>query len=275
MSEFLELRRGDAPLIVSFPHTGTDVPSALEPRFASPWIARKDADHWVHLLYDFAQELGATTLRTRLSRSVIDVNRDPSGASLYPGQNTTELCPLATFDGEALYARGQEPTPDEIAERRSAYFDPYHAALRAELERLQSKAPRVVVYDAHSIRSRVPRLFQGELPVLNIGTFDGKSCAAELSNAVERCCALDARFSHVLNGRFRGGWITRHYGAPARGVHAVQMELACRGYLVEPESFTPDNWPPPYAAGRAAGLQTVLRAVLQACLDFARNRSSP
>lgn len=268
MSAFLEIRRGVAPLLVSFPHTGTELPAGLEPRFVSPWLARKDADHWVHLLYDFAHALGATTLRTRIGRSVIDVNRDPSGASLYPGQITTELCPLATFEGEALYRPGQEPDAEEIAERRAAYFDPYHAALRGELERLRASSREVVLYDAHSIRSRLPRLFSGELPVLNIGTFDGNSCAAELAEAVERCVA-DPRFNHVVNGRFRGGFITRHYGEPKRGVHAVQMELACRGYLSEPEAVSPDNWPPPYAAERAAALQSVLAAVLRACLDFA------
>jgi N-formylglutamate deformylase len=267
MNDWLELERGSAPLIVSFPHTGSELPAELERRMVSPWLARKDADHWVHLLYHFAAGLGATTLRTRISRSVIDVNRDPSGASLYPGQNTTELCPLTTFDGEALYKVGERPSASEIAERRASFFEPYHGALAAEIERLRAQHSRVVLYDAHSIRSRVPRLFAGVLPVLNIGTFDGKSCDRALSDAVQASCA-HPEFDCVVNGRFKGGWTTRHYARPEHGVHTLQMELACRGYMDEPEVPNPGNWPPPYDPERAAALESVLGAVLRACLDW-------
>jgi N-formylglutamate deformylase len=273
VSSWLEVRRGDAPLVVSFPHTGTEIPSAIEGQLVSSWLARKDADWWVHLLYDFVASLGVTTIRTNLSRTVIDVNRDPSGASLYPGQATTELCPTTTFDGEPLYREAAAPDEQEIGVRRARYFQPYHDALDAEIGRLRVLHPRVVLYEAHSIRSRVPRLFDGELPNFNIGTNSGTSCAAELTSAIERACDRTA-YTRVTNGRFKGGWTTRHYGSPARGVHAVQMELACRGYMSEPtEPFTPANWPPAYDPARAAAMRAALTDVIQACLAFATEPS--
>jgi formiminoglutamase len=272
--EWLSVHHGNAPLVVSFPHTGIEIPDAIETRLVSPWLARKDADHWVDVLYDFAHELGATTIRTALSRTVIDVNRDPSGASLYPGQVTTGLCPLETFDGEPLYHPGQEPGPDEVTQRRADYFEPYHAALAGELERKRADFGCVVLYDAHSIRSRMPRLFEGLLPQFNIGTNNGASCDPALTAAIEKSCATSG-FSRVTNGRFRGGWITRHRGHPAGGVHAVQMELSMRGYLAEPDGpLNPDNWPAPLDDTLAARLRVALRDVLDACLDFANARRS-
>ena len=268
MTGWLEIHRGDAPVIVSFPHTGTDIPAELEPCLLSPWLARKDADWWVNRLYDMARGLGATTVRTNLSRTVIDVNRDPSGASLYPGQATTDLCPLTTFDGEPLYRPGRAPDAAAIARRRASWHEPYHAALLAEVQRTREKHARVVLYDAHSIRSRVPRLFEGELPNLNIGTYRGASCDPVLTQRIEAGCE-DPRFTRVTDGRFVGGWTTRRYGNPAHGVHAVQMELACRGYLDEPVIPDAGNWPPPYDPGRAAPLRALLERVLRACVDFA------
>lgn len=267
--DWLEVTRGDAPLVVSFPHTGAEIPPDIEARLVSPWLARKDADWWIHRLYDFAADQGATLVRTAISRTVIDVNRDPSGASLYPGQATTELCPTTTFDGEPLYKDGQGPDAAEIARRRAAYFEPYHAALSAELERLRARHGKVVLYEAHSIRSRIPRLFDGELPNFNIGTNSGASCDPVLTDAVEAACDASG-FSHVTNGRFKGGWTTRHYGRPDDGVHAVQMELACRGYMDEPDGApAPDAWPPPYDPDRARFMRGALTQVLNACLDFA------
>jgi N-formylglutamate deformylase len=274
VTDWLEIRRGPAPLILSFPHTGTVIPAALKSRLESPWLSRKDADWWVHELYDeLAQALGATTVRTAISRSVIDVNRDPEGKSLYPGQATTDLCPLTTFDGERLYRPESEPGSLEVIARRKRHFEPYHAALATEIERLRSRHGCVVLYDAHSIRSRVPRLFDGLLPHLNIGTYDGASCDAALTHEVERACD-GTEFSRVTNGRFRGGWTTRHYGQPSRGVHALQMELACRGYLDEPDgTVDSSNWPQNYDRLRAEPLRQVLGKVLQACLDFAHSAS--
>ncbi|HEX2137407.1 MAG TPA: N-formylglutamate deformylase, partial [Microvirga sp.] len=262
---FLSVRQGEAPLIVSLPHTGTEIPESLAARLVSPWLARKDTDWWIERLYDFAGDLGATVLRTAISRTVVDVNRDPSGASLYPGRATTELCPSTTFDGEPLYRSGETPDAAEIAERRTRYFEPYHAALAAEIARLRERHGRVVLYDCHSIRSVIPRLFAGELPHFNVGTNDGASCDGTLQDLVAQACAATP-FSSVVNGRFKGGWITRRYGAPQGGVHAVQMELACRGYMDEPEDVTPETWPTPYDPARAASMRDALTHVLQAVL---------
>jgi formiminoglutamase len=270
--EWLSVHHGPAPLVVSFPHTGTEIPEAIETQLVSPWLARKDTDFWVDVLYDFAHEMGATTIRTALSRTVVDVNRDPSGASLYPGQVTTGLCPLETFDGEPLYKSGNEPGPAEVLRRRTEYFEPYHTALAVELERKRADFGCVVLYDAHSIRSRMPRLFDGVLPQFNIGTNQGTSCDPALTAAVEKACDTSG-FSRVTNGRFRGGWITRRCGNPAVNIHALQMELAMQGYLQEPEgTLNRANWPAPLDDARAARLRVALRDLLDACIQFANAR---
>lgn len=267
MSDWLTVHRGEAPLVVAMPHTGTDLPAGIAPPFVSEWDARRDADWSIDKLYDFARDMGATVVRTAISRSVIDVNRDPSGASLYPGMATTGLCPTENFDGAPLY-RGGGPDPIEIARRREQYFDPYHAAISEELGRLRAAHGRVVLYDAHSIRSLIPRLFEGELPQFNIGTNDGATCAPELARVVAAMCEMAD--STVVNGRFKGGWTTRQYGRPENGVHAIQMELSMRGYLREPEQPTPDNWPVPFDPQFAAPMTGVLKDVLAACIAFAQ-----
>lgn len=270
MTSWLTVKRGEAPLIVSFPHTGTDIPAALESRLVSPWIARKDADWWVDKLYDFALGLGATWVHTSISRTVIDVNRNPSGASLYPGQQTTELCATTTFDGEPLYKQGAELQPAEIVERRAQYFDPYHAALEGEIARLRQIHPIVVLYDCHSIRSVIPRLFDGALPNFNIGTNSGKSCDPALQTAVEAQCAR-TDFSWIANGRFTGGWVTRSHGNRQAGVHTVQMELACRGYMREEAGPVGEGaWPTPYDPVYAQPMRDALTLILKSCLSFAR-----
>jgi formiminoglutamase len=270
---WLVVRQGHAPLIVSFPHTGVDIPPDIEADLVSSWLGRKDADWWVDRLYDFAESLGATTIRTAISRVVIDVNRDPSGASLYPGRATTELCPTTTFDGEPLYRAGRSPRDADIAERRRLYFDPYHRAIAAEIERLRACHDRVVLYDAHSIRSLVPRLFDGVLPHLNIGANGRTSCDARLTAAVEGICQASP-FSSVTDGRFKGGYITRRYGSPPDGVHAIQLELACRGYMDDPPSpLNPDAWPTPYDLEHAAPMRAVLTETLTACIAFARDNA--
>ena len=261
----ITVTRADTPLILAMPHGGTDL-AGLDDAFASSWLARRDAD-W-HIAELYAGLADATVVATGISRSVIDVNRDPSGASLYPGQATTDLCPTTSFDGDPLY-RTAAPDAAEIARRRAAYFDPYHAALGQEIERLRQRHERVVLYDCHSIRSRIPRLFDGELPVFNIGTNGGATCDPELRDGVAAICAGSGR-GHVVDGRFRGGWTTRHYGQPETGVHAIQMELAIRAYLPEPEAVTPDNWPPAYDPAVAAPLRATLADILTACLEFAR-----
>lgn len=261
--DWLEVVRGEAPLVVALPHTGTDL-ADVEDSFRSPELARRDADWWVDRLYGFARDLGASVIRTAISRSVVDVNRDPSGASLYPGQATTELCPTTTFDGEPLYD-GAGPDAAEVARRVERWFLPYHAALTGEIARLRVRHERVVLYDAHSIRSHVPRLFEGELPVFNIGTFGGVSCSPALSSAVREIC-MGSGQSHVLDGRFKGGWTTRNYGEPGKGVHAIQMELAMRGYLDEEA-----GWPPVFEDARAAPMAAVLSAILRCCIGFAED----
>jgi formiminoglutamase len=261
---FLKYSRGEAPLILSIPHAGTQIPDWLQPRLKSLWLARKDADWWLPELYAFAAVLDVTILRTEVSRTVIDVNRDPSGASLYPGQATTGLCPLTSFDDEPLYLPGSEPDDAEIQRRRVAYFEPYHAALTAEIARLRRLHPVVMLYDCHSIRSEIGTLFDGVLPNFNIGTNDGKACDAAITERVAAICAAATEFSHVVNGRFKGGFITRHYGAPALGVNALQMELACRGYMDEPQMPGPENWPSPIIP--SAPVLPVLKTIIESLL---------
>jgi len=271
--DWLMVTRGEAPLVVSLPHTGTEIPAKYERGLVSPWLARKDADWWIERLYGFAAGLGATVIRTTISRTVIDVNRDPSGVSLYPGQATTELCPTTTFDGEPLYEPASEPTTEEIADRRTHFFDPYHAVLRAEIDRLRTQHANVVVYDCHSIRSVIPRLFDSTLPHFNIGANGGTTCAPALSDAIETICASSG-FSHVVNGRFKGGYITRSLGNPGTGVHAVQMELACRGYMREPLGpVSEGQWPTPYGEAYAAPMRAALTLILQTCLTFAHSKA--
>lgn len=266
---WLGVSTGDAPLIVSIPHTGMEIPDDVESQLVSPWLARRDADWGVDRLYDFAHELGATIIRTTICRTVIDVNRNPSGKSLYPGQATTGLCPAETFGGEALYTAGYRPGAIDIGLRRERYFDPYHARLAHEIGRLRLRHEKIVLYDAHSIRSFIPRLFDGTLPQFNIGTDSGKSCDKRLTAAVEKICEGSGR-SHITDGRFKGGFITRHHGDPGNGVHAIQMELAIRSYMKEPDGTpTPENWPPHYDARFAEPMRGPLKRILETCIQFA------
>ena len=265
-TDWLAIARRDAPLIVSIPHAGTDL-GEYEPRFFSPWIARRDADWHLATLYEFAADLGATVVQTAISRSIVDVNRNPDGLSLYPGQATTELCPTTTFDGEPLYREGEAPGAAEIAERRARYFAPYHEALTSEIARLRRTHPRVALYDAHAIRSVIPRLFDGELPVFNLGTNSGQSCSAELRERLAATLEASGQ-SFAVDGRFKGGWITRSFGSPATGVEAVQLELACRAYMIDPPQPWPDTWPGPIDEVCAAPTRATLRALLAALLEW-------
>ena len=266
--DWLRVHRGDAPLVIAFPHGGTDL-AGLDEQFVSPWHAQIDTDWWIADLYAFAAERGASLIATDISRAVIDMNRDPSGVSLYPGQATTELCPTTTFDGDPLYRFG-EPDEAEISQRLNLYHRPYHDALSAELDRLTSAHGHGVLYDAHSIRSHVPRLFDGELPQFNIGTNGGATSAPELETIVANICAASGK-SHVVNGRFKGGWTTRHYGRPDDGIHAIQIELAQRGYMAEPATLTEANGPAPLDA--APPIRAVLGQLIGAALDFAKGLS--
>ena len=262
MIESFALNRGTTPLILAIPHAGRELVPGLGQRLTDAGRLLIDTDWWLERLYGFAgDDLGATVLRALLSRYVIDLNRDPSGASLYPGQATTELVPTTTFDGEPLYRVGHELRPDEVEERRNANFVPYHDALAAEIDRVRAAHGYALLYDCHSIRSHVPRLFPGTLPVFNLGTNSGTSCAPALEARLANVLASSQSLTHIVNGRFKGGWITRNYGDPKNNVHAVQMELACRAYMDEEPPFA-------YDAAKAAPTQVVLRKMLESMLGW-------
>ena len=250
---------GETPLVVSFPHVGTALPPEVAATLTPRGRAVEDTDWHVHRLYAFAREQGAAWIEARLSRYAVDLNRPPDDATLYPGQATTGLCPTQTFDGVGLYA-GALPDAAEIARRRERYWMPYHAALQDLIAAAHRRHGFAVLLDAHSIRSVVPRLFDGRLPDINVGTHDARSCDPRLADAVMGRLAAQQQFSHVLNGRFKGGYITRHYGNPAGGVHALQIELAQRGYMEESgREFEP---------ARAAALIGVLRDIVARLLEF-------
>jgi N-formylglutamate deformylase len=252
---------GDGPLVLGQPHVGTMIPPEVSVELNDLGRSVPDTDWWIGELYSgIAERTGATVVRQEISRYVIDVNRDPSGVSLYPGQNTTTLCPTTTFDAEPIYREGCEPGPAEIARRRKLYFEPFHAAMAAAIEAKRIRHGYCVVYDCHSIRSVVPNLFPGTLPVFNIGTNDDRSCHPEATAAARREAEASG-MSFVVNGRFKGGWITRHYGAPERRVHAVQMELAQSAYMREAPPWTYDGT---VAARTEVVLDRIVSAILQA-----------
>jgi N-formylglutamate amidohydrolase len=232
MSAVFDFAAGSSPLLISIPHDGRELAPGMAARMSGPGRALPDTDWHVRRLYGFAAQLGAGILAANYSRYVVDLNRPADDSALYAGQVSTGLCPLTTFDGAPIYAAGNEPDGAERRARIEAYWRPYHDKLQAELDRLRRRHGYVLLWDAHSIRAAVPRLFEGTLPDLNVGTNDGRSCAAEIAAAVSD--AADASgFESVTNGRFRGGFITRHYGTPASGVHAIQLELAQRAYMDE------------------------------------------
>lgn len=261
MTDWLHVHRSDTPLILAFPHGGTVLPHPFKSMFRSDALALLDTDWHIRALYEGLAD--ATLVWTDVSRAIIDCNRDPSGASLYPGQATTGLCPTETFDGEPLYRDSLSPDVDA---RRATYFSPYHDALNAEISRVKARHGRVVLLDCHSIRSRVPRLFDGLLPELNIGTDGGRTCSQTLEEAVLKAAATR---SHVLNGRFRGGWTTRHYGQPGANVHAFQLEIAMRAYLREADTLaSAAGWPPAFDPDFASPLRADLVRILNAALHF-------
>lgn len=245
--------RGDGPVILAQPHSGTLIPPEIEARLNRRGLARVDTDWHVDRLYD-GLLTGLTTVRANFHRYVIDANRDPTGASLYPGQKTTGLVPLVDFEGEDIWSA--PPGNNDIERRRADFHAVYHRALAEEINRVRTNHGIVMLYDCHSIRSRLPYLFEGTLPDLNIGTDNGATCASEIEEAVAACCAVP-NYSHILNGRFRGGWTIRHYGNPANGVHAVQMEIAQRAYL------TSEDPPFTYSVSKARRLRLVLKNVLE------------
>ncbi len=259
--DIFRLTPGTTPLLISVPHAGTHVPDDIAERFTPAARALPDTDWHVDWLYGFAAALDAGLLVATHSRYVIDLNRDPEGAELYPGADNTELCPTTQFDRQPVYRDSEAPDPAEVARRRAAYWQPYHDALAGELERLKRAHGHALLYDAHSIRSRVPRFFDDVLPDLNIGTGGGKSADPALTIRLSLACHDASDYAVAVNGRFKGGYITRHYGDPAGAVNAVQMELAQTTYMDED---------PPYAFDdtRADKLRTALRAVLAKMLEW-------
>jgi len=264
----VSVSRGSSPLILSMPHPGTLLPAEVAAALTPRGLALEDTDWHMRRLYDFAAGFAPTIVEAGLSRYVIDLNRDPSGASLYPGQATTELVPTTTFDGAPIWSGPL--AEEEIARRRAAYFEPYHAALAAEIDRIRAEHGWCLLWDCHSIKSVIPRLFEGTLPTLNLGTNSGASCAAPVAAAAERAMA-DTGLSCVANGRFKGGWITRHYGRPEQHVHAIQMEIALSAYLAA------EAPPWRFDDARASTLQAALSRIIEAALDAAalHERSRP
>ena len=247
--------QGSSPLVLGLPHTGSDIPADCLERLNETGNAIADTDWHIHTLYDGLLD-DVTTVRTPVHRYVIDVNRDPGGASLYPGQNTTGLCPLTDFDGVPIYRDGHEPDAAEIERRRIAYHVAYHDAVRQELDRVHALHGFAILYDCHSIRSYIPFLFDGTLPDFNIGTNLGQTCTSEIEAAVASICANASGYTSITNGRFKGGWTTRNYGRPTEGFHAIQMELAQSTYMAEapPWGFDPD---------RADRLRVTLKTILE------------
>lgn len=267
MTEVVTITRGDGPIVLGMPHTGTALPEAIRARLNDEGRVLRDTDWHVDSLY---RDLipGLTVVRATFHRYVIDANRDPSGQSLYPGAATTELVPKTSFDGTPIWKPGAEPTEADIAERLRLYHAPYHAALAAELDRVRARHGVAILWDCHSIRSVIPRLFDGTLPDFNIGTNGGVTCDARIEAAVLDEAAASGR-SHVLNGRFKGGWTTRHHGRPEGGIHAIQMELAQASHLTaETPPFTLDS-------AKAGQLRPVLARMLARLAALAPSLAEP
>ena len=259
MNDVFTFREGEAPLLISVPHDGRRVPPGVHARMTTAGRALPDTDWHVAGLYGFAHELGASVLVANYSRYVVDLNRPASDEALYPGQLATGLCPVQTFSGEDIYLEGGVD-PDEIAARTELYWRPYHDRIAQTLEQLSERHGYALLWDAHSIPSEVPRLFEGQLPELNIGTYGGASCGTAIEQAVF-AVAASSPYTHVLNGRFQGGFITRHYGRPLEHVHAVQLEIAQRVYMDEAEG-TLD-------ATKASRLRDTLRHMLKTFIQTA------
>ena len=253
---------GTRPLLISMPHVGTHVPPAIAARLTDEARHVPDTDWHLERLYDFARDLGASLLIATHSRYVVDLNRPPDGASLYPGQSVTGLCPVDTFNDTPLYAKGDVPDAAEITARRDALWRPYHQQLALELARLKAAHGVAMLWDAHSIRSVVPRFFEGKLPDINLGTADGASCDPVLAQQLLGIAQAAPIDNAVLNGRFKGGHITRHYGQPSQGVHAIQLEMAQCNYMQEALPFD-------YLPALAQRVQPTVQTLLEAVLAFA------
>ncbi|MDM4766007.1 N-formylglutamate deformylase [Pelomonas sp. SE-A7] len=256
------LKQGRTPLLISMPHIGTAIPEDQQHRYMPQALQSEDTDWYLDRLYgELAEELGASLIKPHYSRYLIDLNRPPEDTPMYPGASNTELCPTRFFTGESLYKEGQAPDELEKQRRRQDYWLPYHRALNAELQRLKNLHGHAVLFDAHSIRSELPWLFEGRLPDLNLGTADGKSCDASITARLGDLLASQADYTQVVNGRFKGGFITRHYGQPAQGQHAVQLEMCQCCYMDETPPFA-------YREDLASRVQPLLKQMFQSLLAW-------
>ena len=258
----ISLYRGTAPLVVSLPHCGRALPGELRARLVDAALAVPDTDWHLDRLYDFVRTAGASLIVPVLSRYVIDLNRPPEDTPMYPGANNTGLCPTRDFGGAPIYRPGAEPDATEIARRREAYWRPYHDALAAELKRVRAVHGHAVLFDGHSIKSELPWLFEGRLADLNLGSAGGESCAPALREALAGVLAGQTRFSHVVDGRFKGGHITRHYGRPREGVHAVQLEMTWRCYCAD--EARPEDW----SEAEAERVRPLLRTLVATLIEW-------
>jgi len=240
-----DVRAGASPLVIAAPHVGTHIPPDIAARMNETGLSVGETDFHVHRLYDFARDMGATTLFATHSRYVVDLNRDPEGQNLYPGRFETGLCPLSDFDRNPIYPPGHEPCAADIIDRREAYWTPYHTRLRLALEATKERHGYALLIDAHSIRAEIPSLFDGRLPDLNFGTNDGQTMAPRLIALLDDWRAGLTAFSHVRDGRFKGGYTTRHYGRPDDNVHALQIEIVQDTYL---DTSNPHLYDPAKAA---------------------------
>ena len=256
------LHRGRTPLLISIPHAGTQIPPRQRVHYTERALQVEDTDWHLDRLYAFAKNLGASMLVPQHSRYLIDLNRPSENTPMYAGQNNTELCPTRHFTGEPIYRDGQAPDGAEIRRRVAVYWQPYHDALRDELARLKSAHGHALLFDAHSIKSELPWLFEGTLPDMNLGTVGGSSCAPALRDALAGVLAAQRDYSHVVDGRFKGGHITRHFGRPGDGVHAVQLEMCWRAYM--DEQAPGHAWDEPLAAA----VKPLLQALVQTLIDW-------
>jgi N-formylglutamate deformylase len=255
------LRAGDAPLILSLPHVGTQLPDELRDLYVPRALALEDTDWHLERLYDFVRGLNVTVIAARVSRYVIDLNRPSDNAPMYPGAANTELCPTRFFTGDALYQPSMAPDANEIERRRLRYWQPYHDALDAQLKRIRSQHGYALLWDGHSIRSEIPWLFDGTLPDMNLGTVNGESCDVVLRTQLTNALRQQREITHVVDARFKGGFITRHYGRPDQHIHAVQMEMCQSLYMNESAPFN-------YIESRAERVQPILQHLIETALHW-------
>jgi N-formylglutamate deformylase len=260
-NDLFTLHQGSRPLLVSVPHSGIQIPTALQPLYSERALEVEDTDWFLGEIYAFVKELGASFIAPNHSRYVVDLNRPPTNTPMYTGVNNTELCPTRFFTGEAIYKQDCEPSDEQIKQRVLDYWQPYHQALQGELARLKTEHGHAILWDGHSICSELPWLFEGRLPTLSFGTVDGTSCAPSLRSALEQKTATHQRFDFVFDGRFKGGYITRQYGNPAQNIHAVQLEMVWDCYMREQRPFQLDP-------ERTQYLLPLLRELLVSCIEW-------